>query len=55
MESISKSFDLLKMFSEVQKIFQTHIPSEYDRKYKGISVKIVIGLFYIMSGLAKQL
>jgi hypothetical protein len=46
----SKLFDLIKTFSIVQKIFETYIPSEYDRKYKDFSIKIVIGLIYIMKG-----
>ena len=50
----SKLFDLSKTFSIVQKIFETYIPSEYDRKYKDFSIKIVIGLIYIMRGLIEQ-
>jgi len=38
MKYISKSFDLNKTFSIVQKIFETYIPSEYDRKYKDLSI-----------------
>ena len=34
----SKLFDLSKTFSIVQKIFETYIPSEYDRKYKDFSI-----------------
>ena len=51
---INKSFDLSKTFSIVKKIFETYIPSEYDRKYKDLSIKIVIGLIYIMRGLIEQ-
>ena len=54
MKYISKSFDLNKTFSIVKKIFETYIPSEYDRKYKDLSIKIVIGLIYIMRGLIEQ-
>ena len=50
MKCIIKSFDLIKTFSIVKKIFETYIPSEYDRKYKDLSIKIVIGLIYIMKG-----
>ena len=51
---INKSFDLSKTFSIVQKIFENYIPSEYDSKYKDLSIKIVIGLIYIMRGLIEQ-
>ena len=51
MKCIIKSFDLIKTFNIVKKIFETYIPSEYDRKYKDLSIKIVIGLIYIMRGL----
>ena len=54
MKCIIKSFDLIKTFSIVKKIFETYIPSEYDRKYKDLSIKIVIGLIYIMRGLIEQ-
>ena len=54
MKYIIKSFDLIKTFSIVKKIFETYIPSEYDRKYKDLSIKIVIGLIYIMRGLIEQ-
>ena len=54
MKCISKSFDLSKTFSIVQKIFETYIPSEYDRKYKDLSIKLVIGLIYIIRGLSDQ-
>ena len=54
MKCIIKSFDLIKTFSIVKKIFETYIPSEYDRKYKDFSIKIVIGLIYIMRGLIEQ-
>ena len=54
MKCIIKSFDLNKTFSIVKKIFETYIPSEYDRKYKDLSIKIVIGLIYIMRGLIEQ-
>ena len=54
MKCIIKSFDLIKKFSIVKKIFETYIPSEYDRKYKDLSIKIVIGLIYIMRGLIEQ-
>ena len=54
MKCIIKSFDLIKIFSIVKKIFETYIPSEYDRKYKDLSIKIVIGLIYIMRGLIEQ-
>ena len=54
MKCIIKSFDLIKTFSIVKKIFETYIPSEYDRKYKDLSIKIVIGLIYIMKGLIEQ-
>ena len=50
MKCISKSFDLSKTFSIVQKILETYIPSEYDRKYKDLSIKLVIGLIYIIRG-----
>ena len=50
----SKLFDLSKTFSIVQKIFEAYIPSGYDRKYKDLSIKIVIGLIYIMRGLIEQ-
>ena len=50
MKCISKSFNLNKTFSIVQKIFETYIPSEYERKYKDLSIKLVIGLIYIMRG-----
>ena len=48
------AFDLSKAFSIVQKIFEAYIPSGYDRKYKDLSIKIVIGLIYIMRGLIEQ-
>ena len=54
MKCIIKSFDLIKTFSIVKKIFETYIPSEYDRKYKDLSIKIVIGLIYIMRGPIEQ-
>jgi hypothetical protein len=54
MKCIIKSFDLIKTFSIVKKIFETYIPSEYHRKYKDLSIKIVIGLIYIMRGLIEQ-
>jgi hypothetical protein len=54
MKCIIKSFDLIKTFSIVKKIFETYIPSEYDRKYKDLSIKIVIGLIYIMKGLIEK-
>ena len=50
----SKLFDLNKTFNIVQKIFEAYIPSGYDRKYKDLSIKIVIGLIYIMRGLIEQ-
>ena len=43
-------FDLSKTFSIVQKIFEIYIPSGYDIKYKDLSIKIVIGLNYIIRG-----
>ena len=51
MKYISKSFNLNKTFSIVQKIFETYIPSEYERKYKNLSIKIIIVLIYIMMGI----
>ena len=48
------AFDLSKAFSIVQKIFEAYIPSGYDRKYKDLSIKIVIGLSYIIRGLSDQ-
>ena len=54
MKCIIKSFDLIKTFSIAKKIFETYIPSEYNRKYKDLSIRIVIGLIYIMRGLIEQ-
>ena len=51
MKYISKSFNLNKTFSIVQKIFEACIPSEYERKYKNLSIKIIIVLIYIMMGI----
>ena len=44
------ALDLSKTFSIVQKIFEVYIRSGYDRKYKDLSIKIVIGLSYIIRG-----
>ena len=49
------AFDLSKAFSIVQKIFEAYIPSGYDRKYKDLSIKIVIGLSYIIRGVIRKI
>ena len=49
------AFDLSKTFIIVQKIFEAYTPSGYDRKYKDLSIKIVIGLSYIIRGVIKSI